>query len=678
MRNLRRKSKKSRSTEILTRRLCDWRPAYELESVLIIISSMIVIAFEALEGAEWLFVVLLLLFAICVKRGLEAYSVVLRRILLQGVDLQFMNFQQLCEIVKTTCLNKKKSAKKEDVSLAARWNRELKKSRRSISFDADEMGGSVSALWLGKGFRWKSEHAQALYELDDVDIEALRVDDRVRRLFNAPSPLKCTQVGSGVIHGVGIDDEVDFVKELSSLGGGTLIVGTTQAGKGVALTHLITQSILRNEPVIVIDPKSSKRLRKSIRQACRHAGRRAPYEFHPAFPTEGVRLDVLGAWTRQTELATRIAAVLPEENGAFTSFAWSAVNTTVQGLFYVEERPTLLSLRLVLEKGIDNLLKRALKKCLRETLDLQYEEALREIPEEKLNFTNYCKDDELLRQVFLFESLIEGGRVSSKTNVASTINSMIQVFRHNREHYAKITASLQPILAQLTTGTLSNAISPDPNDPNDQRPIVTLEKVIESNDVLYVGLDALPDRVVASALGSILLADLSAYAGKRYNLGLSGATVKRISLYVDETACVINSSMIELLNKGMEAGIHVTAAMQTIADMSHRLGSADAARMALGNFNNMIALRSKDKETQMFICESFGETTLWTTSASVSSVSDGNVQQFRSGVSRSLCQKRAPLVNESALGRLPNCEFFASVAGGEIWKARFPILRDEE
>ena len=34
--------------------------------------------------------------------------------------------------------------------------------------------------------------------------------------------------------------------------------------------------------------------------------------------------------------------------------------------------------------------------------------------------------------------------------------------------------------------------------------------------------------------------------------------------------------------------------MQTLADLSKRLGSEDAARMALGNLNNLIALRSKD------------------------------------------------------------------------------------
>ena len=76
---------------------------------------------------------------------------------------------------------------------------------------------------------------------------------------------------------------------------------------------------------------------------------------------------------------------------------------------------------------------------------------------------------------------------------------------------------------------------------------MTVERVVEGGDILYLGLDALPDATVAGALGSIILADLTAYAGKRYNRGESGTDVKAVSLFVDETANVINGPMIELL-----------------------------------------------------------------------------------------------------------------------------------
>ena len=137
--------------------------------------------------------------------------------------------------------------------------------------------------------------------------------------------------GSPVLHGVG-DDEGDLFRPLSSLGGGTAIVGTTQAGKGVMLTNLVRQAILRGDPVVVIDPKSSKRLRNAVFAACRAAGRAKPREFHPAFPDRGIRFDPFGSFARATELATRVKAVMPADtSGAFSSFAWQAVLVVVEG-----------------------------------------------------------------------------------------------------------------------------------------------------------------------------------------------------------------------------------------------------------------------------------------------------------------------------------------------------------
>ncbi len=151
------------------------------------------------------------------------------------------------------------------------------------------------------------------------------------------------------------------------------------------LTSLVTQAILRGEPVIVIDPKSSKRLRNAVWKAAEIAGRPAPLEFHPAFPETGVRLDPLGAWTRPTELATRIAAVMPPDSGAFGNFAWMAVNVAVEGLFYVTERPSLLGLRRLLEGGIDPLLKKALARSFRDARIDDWEEQV-----ERMDKRNIC------------------------------------------------------------------------------------------------------------------------------------------------------------------------------------------------------------------------------------------------------------------------------------------------
>ena len=124
------------------------------------------------------------------------------------------------------------------------------------------------------------------------------------------------------------------------------------------------KAILRGDAVIVIDPKSSKRLRSAVIGACRAAGRPEPLEFHPAFPKRGVRLNPLGSYTRSTEIASRICAVLPRGDGAFTAFAWRAVFVMTEGMLFVGQPPTLRRFRAALERGIEELLEAALRKDL--------------------------------------------------------------------------------------------------------------------------------------------------------------------------------------------------------------------------------------------------------------------------------------------------------------------------
>ena len=74
-------------------------------------------------------------------------------------------------------------------------------------------------------------HAQALYELAATPVKPVIVPKRIRKALSLPDPLGAGDIGSPVIHGIGATEEDDIVRPLSSLGGGTLIVGTTQAGR---------------------------------------------------------------------------------------------------------------------------------------------------------------------------------------------------------------------------------------------------------------------------------------------------------------------------------------------------------------------------------------------------------------------------------------------------------------
>lgn len=533
----------------------------------------------------------------------------------------------------------------------------------------------VENVWFGMGFPWTPVEAQKLEELSRVPRDVMTVPPSIRPLVTKDRGLSEKEIGSPVLHGVG-PEEAPIERPIRSLGGGTLLVGITQAGKGVMLTSLIAQAILRGDAVIVIDPKSSKRLRGAIHAACAAAGREPPYEFHPAFPARGVRLDPLGSWTRATEIASRVTAILPpESDGVFTSFAWEAVHVMTMGLLFAGEKPSLGKFWRILAEGIEPLFAKCLDISLQKHVPYWRDRvsAIMEIEAGTLSAPPGSRAGlSLLARAALWE------RAVPENEKEPEVAGLFSVFRHSREHYAKITASLVPALSMLTSGPLGKSLSPDPDDIEDDRPIATVDRVLDAGGVLYLGLDALPDPQVAGSLGALILSDMAASAGRRYNLDRSGDEAARISLFVDETANVINRPLIEILNKGMEAGIQTTCAMQTIADLEARLGSRAAARMALGNLNNLIALRTKDQETQKFVAEAFGRTTVWETSASFASTADSSpIPRFRASVSRGLSGRRESVVPTEALGMLPNLEFFASLSGGKLWKGRVPILLPE-
>lgn len=364
----------------------------------------------------------------------------------------------------------------------------------------------VQSVWFGLGFRWTPVEAQRFYELTRIDWKSMLLPERWRHWFTQHPGLPDASPG--------------IIRPLSSLGGGTLLVGTTQTGKGVVLTNLVSQAILRGDAVIVIDPKSSKRLRSAVIGACRAAGRPEPLEFHPAFPKRGVRLNPLGSYTRSTEIASRICAVLPRGDGAFTAFAWRAVFVMTEGMLFVGEPPTLRRFRAALERGIEELLEAALRKDLGKRVPFWEErlEALLLQQSREIRVPMGAGGGlELAAMAALWERTAgsPGSKYCPETPEAP-VEGLLSVYRHSREHYAKITASLLPALSMLTAGALGESLSPEfdlTGKTDDSRPIVSLEDVISMQGVLYLGLDALPDAETASALGALLLSTFRTQPG---------------------------------------------------------------------------------------------------------------------------------------------------------------------
>lgn len=529
--------------------------------------------------------------------------------------------------------------------------RRLLRARRDMAGKGNNE--TFAPVWFGRGFDWGPEHAQKLYELSKIDVNRLLPARALCKLLTGTEPKDSRTVGLSAIDGLESRKKDIWVSE-KTLEGGTLIVGTTQAGKGVLLTSLVTQAILRGEAVIVIDPKMSSRLQNAVTAAAKLAHRSPPLFFHPNHP-EGLRINPLTHFERPSEIASRITAVM-SDSGPFTSFAWSAVNVVVDLLIHVGQTPSIAAIESILTSDFEDLLLEAAElDCGEDYFDMLVSEAK----------VKGKKGREGVLDV------LERARAEARLSEATLKGA--STYAHDPVHFAKITASLMPVLAMLTSGALRQTLSPRDDDPL----AMSLSEIIAQRKILYVCLNSLPDPTVAGAIGSMLLADLASCAGERYNnTSISRNTV---SLFVDECSNTINRSLIEILNKGAESGLRTTCAMQTVADLAARLGSTDEARMALGNFNSLVALRTKDRLTQEFVAETFGRTYIANTAATLTSASDtAHPGHFTAGASRQITASREEIIPCDVLGKLPNCEFFASLAGGRLIKGRTPILIPDE
>lgn len=512
------------------------------------------------------------------------------------------------------------------------------------------------AIWIGRGFDWSQQQTQLMTEI--VRADPTRLAPRESR----------SQMGDRWIHGLNAAER-DLLIPIEHNEGHMLVLGTTGAGKSRLMDNLIAQAILRHETVIVIDPKSDRGLRDAVLDTCRAAGRERDFVFfHPAFPHESARIDPLFNFNRPTELASRIASLIPSETGAdpFTAFGMMALNNVVQGLLLTTEKPSIVLLRRFVEGGTESLLLRALRAYF-----TQHHPGWEAEAAVYVKGADPKNDKEMAEQLTAY--YLESFR--TRYRASSELEGLINMTRHSREHAQKMLASLMPLLNMLTSGALGPLLSPDASDRDDPRDLTNFTSIITKRKVVVIGLDSLSDSMVGSAIGALLLADLQAVAGARYN---SAGALDPVNIYVDECAEVANDPLIALLNKSRGAKFRITVATQTLADWAARFGSEAKARMILGNINNLIAARVIDAPTQKYITENFGKTFVRMLQRShSSSANTEDPTRFSGSASESLIEREADVVPPALLGALPNLEFFARISGGRVVKGRIPILQKD-
>lgn len=544
-------------------------------------------------------------------------------------------------------------------------------SRKHLKLDGakrTETSGK-GGFWLGRGFRWTQHHAEVARQImfrspGEIQGPPAWLPKPVLKAIQPKNfvPLKEDAIGVSWIHGLSTKEE-ELTLPIEALSGHTLVVGTTRAGKTRLYELLTTQIIHAGKILIIIDPKGDKDWEKRVREECQRAGRKFLY-FHPAHPSRSIRLNPLANWNTVSEAATRIGQLIDAE-GSFGAFAWKTLFRVMRAQVADGERPTIRSAKNYVQNGVEPLLERLIQKKLYAIQGGGWDQDLQSyVQKQPRGKTSQIGSERLEGMIGKFQSLAIDDEA---------ILSLISMVHHSKEHFSKMIQVLEPILEMLGSDELGAMLSPDPLDMNDTRPIYDTQKIIEEKAVLYVGLDSLSNKIIGSAIGSILLADMASVAGAIYNF----REPEDIYLFIDEAAEVMNEQGIQLLNKGGGAGIKAFIATQTIADFDVVFGNNARTGQALGNLNNVLCLRVKDPDMAEWIATSFGKTAARDvrTSYSTGSGSGTSFTEFSGSTSRSLSETEIPFVSPDLLTRLPGLQYFAFLAGSTLYKGRLPLLQ---
>lgn len=596
----------------------------------------------------------------------------------------------------------------------------------SLVMGSKDLKWSHEKLYLGMGFRWDQRHKQRIEQLrvpknrrfvvpgklydyvrdlemrkyKNKSLESIRLT--VKRLsqsqawWNPLSPLPPIG-GNSAIHAVGLwEGERPVWEALSERVGHKLVLGTTRVGKTRLAELMIAQDIRRGDVVIVFDPKGDASLLKRMYLEAKLAGRLDDLIiFHLGFPEISWRYNPIGDFEKVTEVADRIAGQLPSEGNsrAFRDFVWRFVNVITRALVALGIKPDFKKLYRY-ASDIDSLLIEFLAlffdkmipgwQAKFELFDFEAKDIQDKVMKQRnidaVKMIEFAKNEDL------FGKVSQSDAESASLELADIARALIAILGNERSYFDKLVSSLYPLLEKLTTGQVGELISPDLENPDDQRPVFDWMEVISGKKIVYVGLDSLSIPMVAATVGTSMFADITSKAGRIYKhgagYGFANPNQKRkISVHADEFNELIGDEFIPLLNKAGGAGFQVTVYTQTWSDVEAKIGSAAKADQIGGNLNTLIMLRVKNKETAEILTNQVEEVQIPTIVAS-SGVSDKDtISSETSFVSKNedrIQMERLPVVSPSDIVQLPKGQAFALLEGGQLYKLRLPLPDEED
>ncbi|HCW92369.1 MAG TPA: hypothetical protein DHM44_01670 [Flexistipes sinusarabici] len=473
--------------------------------------------------------------------------------------------------------------------------------------------------FIGKGFVWENKHVQRMYDLSQ--------QESLIKYFDTSK-----SGGNPAIHGVGYSGEKNIFLPNKTLTLQTAIVGGTGSGKTRLIESLAAQGVLRNEPVIIFDPKGDNELVDRIYDVCRRTGREDDFQFFSlAHPKHSMSYNPMENFAKPTDLASRIRSIMEVGNDPFyADFVWNVILGVCKGLMSLGEAITL-----------DNIDKYALGE-------------IRDLYKRVKQAYDEVKNKDTERNKMLEDAY----------------KSLSNLMEYPGDFFIKVRSNLAPVLSSLTYGEIGTLLSSIPSD-------ITWEKVVNKNRVVYFYLGSMLDATVAKNVGRLALQDFLYYVGNIYAFQ-EDKNRRPINLFVDEFYNVMFDGYVDLLNKSRGAGVRVMLGMQTSKDIEAVVDRAKASQI-LANTNNKIFLRTPEKEIAELFQDLYGETVIKERMKTISYSPDVKEDGILYGgnMGDRLMNKAVPLVDKSYITALPIGHAFMYTQGENPYKLRLPIITDK-
>ncbi|MBT41093.1 MAG: hypothetical protein CMF12_01080 [Idiomarina sp.] len=529
-------------------------------------------------------------------------------------------------------------------------------------------------LYLGNGFEWGSEHAQRAYQVLDFDSEMsdVQLPFALRPVVKAMSKETRELGGKPWIHGLG--NEKQLTTKENTLFGHTIITGNVGTGKTTLLRLLSINALHLGNVLVVIDPKNDSDWKDTIKKEMDYLGIGDQFYFiHPAKQSESARIPLLKNYMRLTEIPSRLAPLMGAQGTGvtFETFAYSAIQNIVEGMRYLGEPIRLTTIQKAISLQRIKLATKVFYRYMEKTFGEEWEESQRK----KLN--QYGDD--------LFTSIANYYKAELvDKHPCRAVEGMIEFAMHDQAHYEKMIASFRPVMTALTATPMDDLFSviddPANDEKADKRPIVDIESIMERGGCIYLSLDSLTDPKTAGYIARLILAELAAVAGHRYNADDLSDT-RRVTIAVDEVHAAIenNDALLNLLAQGRAAQLQMILSTQTIADLESKTDEFVAKRF-LGLCNNYITLRTSDPATQEYAASQFSKSSISTMQKQYQSgVESGqSVFSMSSNSGERMQKEREDAFPPTLLKDLPNLQYIARLADGRTVKVRLPILINKD